>query len=207
VLIPDEDIRSLADLAKSHNAFLIVDEIYLEFYFCKGVQTAFLLCDNIITTSSLTKAFGLGSLRVGWSFAPQEVVKKAEKMFDLMIGGTPCAMEYIIYKVLSSKILLNRFTEQAFGLIKNNLPLVEQFIDLQTDLQWIKPDGGIICFPRTTSAQKTEKLLRILSDEYQTWVIPGKFFFDPAGFRLGYGVESELLIKGLKNIDRALKKI
>lgn len=205
--IPARSLISLASLLEERGCLLIVDEIYLEFYFGKGAKTAFLLGDNIITTSGLTKAFGLGGLRAGWGFAPENIVKQGEKMFNVMTSMTPDITEYIAYRVVSDDGLFNSFAKEPIELMNANLSLVDEFIGSHSELSWIKPDGGVNCFPRTVSAEKTERLFRVLWDEYDTLIIPGRFFGDTAGFRLGYGIAAETLREGLENMGKALESL
>ena len=204
VMISADKLKSLADLLGQRGCYLIVDEVYLEFYFGKGPETAFHLADNIITTSSLTKAFGLGGLRAGWSFAPVKAVEKARSLYNLIVGSGPGITEYIASRIVSDEFLYRKFADKAEKLIEMNLPLVEDFIVSRSELSWVKPDGGITCFPLLESSEKVEILQRTLYDDYETLIMPGRFFSAPMGFRLSYGIEPEMLKQGLKNIGMAL---
>lgn len=207
VRIPDETLINLAQVVASHNCYLIVDEIYLEFYFGKGQKTAFMLGDNIITTSSLTKAFGLGGLRTGWSFAPQDIVQEVQKILNVIISVTPHITEYIAYRFLSNEELLKSLAQKPLEYIEANLPLVESFIDSRPELKWVKPDGGISGFPQTKSTETVERLNQILFEEFETMIIPGKFFGAPEGFRLSYGLDTDMLKTGLNNIEQVLNRL
>ena len=204
VMISEENLKSLAGLLNQRGCYLIVDEIYIEFFFGKDHGTAFHLADNIITTSSLTKAFGLGGLRAGWSFAPVKAVDKAHGLYNIMVGSGPGITEQIASKIVSDENLYRRFADGTTKLIKENLPLVEEFVESRPEMTWVKPDGGITCFPVMDSSTKVEILHQILLKDYQTLIMPGKFFSSPMGFRLSYGIPQDILVKGLKNIGMAL---
>lgn len=49
-----------------------------------------------------------------------------------------------------------------------------------------------------------EPLAGILSQRFDTAVVPGRFFEDPRHFRLGFGVPAEVLARGVANIKKAL---
>ncbi len=100
VYMPPEKIKSLAHTLSSLGAYLIIDEIYLEFFFGHKLRTAFGLMDNIITTSSLTKAFGIGGLRAGWAFAPPKIIDKIKKVYNLLIGSGPAITEKIVSRII-----------------------------------------------------------------------------------------------------------
>ena len=206
ILIPDEKLQSLARLLGNSGSYLIVDEVYLEFYFGKK-NTYFHLAENIITTSSLTKAFGLGGLRAGWSFAPAAVVEKARRIYNLVVGSGPGITEYIASKIISDDALYNRFADIAEEIIAINLPIVEEFIESRRELKWVKPDGGIVCFPYLENSEMVDNLYNILYRELDTLIMPGKFFSAPPAFRLGFGIPSDILRKGLKNLGTVLDSI
>lgn len=207
VLLTDEHIKSLSRICKRRGCWLIIDEIYLEFYFGKGPGTAFHQSDNIIVTSGLNKAFGLGGLRAGWCFAPEDIVAGMLKLYNLMGNMNPYITEYIAFRVLADDEIYGKFAETPMRLMEENIPLVEDFIDSRPDLEWVKPDWGISCFPRAESVERSEAIYRLLLEEYETFVIPGRFFFDPGCFRLSYGIEREMLIEGLENIGKALDRV
>ncbi len=207
VLIPDEDLRAMAQIMGELGGWLLVDEVYLEFYFGKGPKTSFLLADNILVTSSLTKAFGLGPLRAGWIFAPGAAANVLRDAFDLAVGTTPSFTEHIAARVLGEEALFESFAGAAEELMRENLPVVEEFVNSTAELDWVKPDGGVSAFLLTESSDKAEKLQRLLFEGYRTLVMPGRFFEYPRGFRLGYGIPGGILKEGLENIRRALREL
>ncbi len=76
-------------------------------------------------------------------------------------------------------------------------------------LEWVEPQGGVVCFPRMIDPQghDIDAFYSILMDDYATYVGPGHWFEMPRHyFRLGYGwpVMDELC-GGLENIDKALR--
>ena len=74
ILTPQE-ISDLAKVMKRKNGYLFVDEIYHDFVSPFGHDSAINLGDNIIVSSSLTKVYGLGSLKLGWLLGPEDIIK------------------------------------------------------------------------------------------------------------------------------------
>ncbi len=50
-------------------------------------------CDTFISTSSLTKAYGLGGLRCGWAIAPPETAEAMRRVRDVVDAVGVCAAE------------------------------------------------------------------------------------------------------------------
>ena len=56
----------MGEIARSHGAFVVVDEVYMDFLFEKRPLSSVHLGANFVMTCSLTKAYGLDGLRCGW---------------------------------------------------------------------------------------------------------------------------------------------
>ena len=61
-------------------------------------------------------------------------------------------------------------------------------------------------FPRVRSGD-ADPLCRLLREKYETSVVPGVFFDEPAHFRVGIAVETDVLNHGLERIGAALNEI
>jgi aspartate/methionine/tyrosine aminotransferase len=76
-------------------------------------------------------------------------------------------------------------------------------------LEWVRPRGGVICFPRMRSepAGGTGAFYQRLLHTHGTYVGPGHWFELPdTYFRLGYGWPTlNELEGGLRGISRALR--
>ncbi|MGZ3377834.1 MAG: aminotransferase class I/II-fold pyridoxal phosphate-dependent enzyme, partial [Phenylobacterium sp.] len=76
-------------------------------------------------------------------------------------------------------------------------------------LEWVKPSGGVVCFPRMRSqpAGGTEGFYRRLLDEHGAYVGPGHWFEQSdRHFRIGYGwPTAQDLEAGLAAISAALR--
>jgi aspartate/methionine/tyrosine aminotransferase len=61
-------------------------------------------------------------------------------------------------------------------------------------------------FPRVTSGD-SEKLCELLREKYETSVVPGRFFGQPAHFRVGLGGDTAALTEGLRRLGAALDEL
>jgi len=76
VFTSSETLQRLGEIARGVGARVLVDEVYLDALFERAPPTAFHLGDEFITTSSLTKVYGLSGLRCGWVLADSELGKR-----------------------------------------------------------------------------------------------------------------------------------
>ena len=77
ILTPDEMRRVVAACARA-GAWLHVDEVYRGTEWRAGVETPTFwgMYDRLICTNSLSKAYGLSGLRIGWAVAQPEMIEE-----------------------------------------------------------------------------------------------------------------------------------
>jgi aspartate/methionine/tyrosine aminotransferase len=201
VRLRGEMLREVASAAAGAGAMVFVDEIYLEFTADNPPATAFSVGDNVITASSLTKAYGLGGLRCGWVFAPGPLARVLRRLIDHLNVEGVFIGEQIAAMVIGR---LDRWAAEAQAAVRKNLALVRDFIAREKKLSWVEPDCGIICFPRIEADIDGTELAAVLEERYDTTIVPGRFFEEPRHFRLGFGGPEDELAQGLDNIHRAL---
>jgi len=88
-LVPFSDIRRLAENLPS-GVMLWLDSAYGEFVDAADYDTGECLIDegfNVVTLRTFSKVYGLAGLRVGWAYAPVDVVATVAKMRTL--GSIP----------------------------------------------------------------------------------------------------------------------
>src|SRR5262249_26163609 len=68
--IPMGTLREMAALLARVKGYLLVDEVYLECLFRARAESCVHAGPNVVTTNSLTKAYGLDGLRAGWLLGP-----------------------------------------------------------------------------------------------------------------------------------------
>jgi aspartate/methionine/tyrosine aminotransferase len=200
VLIPQETLRAVGELARRTKARVLVDEVYLEALFADRPQTAFRLGPEFVTTSSLTKAFGLSGLRCGWIVAEPELAQRIWDLNDLF-GVMPAHPAERLSVIAFAQ--LAEIGARAEALLKSNRARVYDFLDSRPDLEAVRPEFGTIVFPRLKQGS-VATLSRLLREKYETSVVPGSFFEMPNHFRVGFGNDPEVLKEGLVRLGAAL---
>lgn len=203
VLTDDETLRQVGAIARSVNARVLIDEVYLETLFAKPVRTSFHLANEFVVTSSLTKAFGLSGLRCGWIVAEPDVAQGIWRLNDLFGVMASLPAEQLSVIALQH---LDEISARARALLQTNRVRVNQFLDSRDDLEAARPEFGTIVFPRLQQGT-TEQLIAVLRTKYETSVVPGSFFEMPAHFRLGFAGDTATLAEGLRRLGAALDEV
>jgi aspartate/methionine/tyrosine aminotransferase len=201
ILEPPEVLREVGRLATRVGAYVLVDEVYMDFLFLSRPRTALHLGPNFLMTCSLTKVYGLDGLRCGWVLGPPDVVKAMWRLQDFFgVNG-------VIPGETTSVVAfqhLERFQKRSQSILAANRPLVDQFMAAnQAALDWAPPDVGPVCFPRMRSGPADDFCARLRA-QYDVGVIPGRFFEMPDHFRIGFGGPTEDLRAGLERLSQAL---
>ena len=200
VLIDDATLKQVGEIAKGVGARVLVDEVYMETLFEEMPRTSFHLGNEFVITSSLTKAFGLSGLRCGWIFAESELARRMWLLNDLFAATAVHAGERLSLVAIQQ---LKEIGERAKRLLDRNRQMLNEFLDTRHDLEVVRPQFGTVIFPRVRHGS-SEDLCRSLRENYETSVVPGRFFEMPAHFRIGIAGDTATLKAGLERLGHAL---
>lgn len=203
-----DKLMELIEVAESNNCFLLVDETYRELVFNEKTPLAASLSDKVISVSSVSKAYGLPGLRLGW------LVTQNKKLQELFLA----AKEQIIIcnSVIDEEVAYNFYLKkevyfkQIFNEVKSKFQIVNEWMQSHPHLEWVKPSGGVVSFPRFKNDKiNFDQFYKILFDQFGTLVGPGHWFdIEKRYFRLGYGWPDAYQLKeGLNNIDQSINII
>ena len=202
IYIPSEDLTQIGELARHFGASVLVDEVYLDSLIDANSVSAVHLGGNFIVTSSLTKVYGFDGLRAGWIVCDSKLAERIWRIHDLI-----CNNGVVLAEKLSTIVFknINKYRKITIQLIENNLPLLAEFFDGQQTVEWIKPNGGTICFPKLVSSRKVKQLIQTLENDYSVRVTDGGFFGAPNHIRIGFGVPTTILREALRRISQAIE--
>lgn len=198
--IPQATLREIADMARSVGGYVLVDEVYLDAVFDGSATTAHTIDDVILTTSSLTKVYGLSGLRCGWCVAAPDLVEKMWRLNDLF-GVIPShAAERLSWVALQR---LPALRERARQRLAAHRDLWNDFLAQRHDLDDTPLEYGTVTFPRLRRGS-VNRLCDLLRSRFETTVAPGSFFGLPDSFRVGLGLPTPEFTEGLQRLGQAL---
>jgi len=199
-LIDENILWQIIDLAEKYGCFVLIDEVYLEFLYPNGERTAAKHSDHILATRSLTKAFGLDDLRVGWVITESILAERIRRLQDLFMTSMAAPSERLGLLMLEKA---DSMLKQNLSQLRYNFQLVEEFIDDQPSLSWYKPQYGSVGFVKYAGGN-VDMLASYLTERFDTTIAPGHFFGAPDHFRIGWGLPTEDLEKGLENLGKVI---
>lgn len=202
-LCPEATLREIAAVARKAGAFVIVDEVYREMLFESRPQTAFHIDpERFIITNSLTKAYGLSGLRCGWLLAAPALAERMWHINDLHGATFPHPTE-LLGKIAFEK--LAHISAKIKTRLDNNRRLLHDCLAAHTGLlEYFWPEYGTMVFPRLLKG-RVEDLCDLLRRDFETSVVPGRFFDAPDRMRIGVGFSTEGVHDALQQLSRGLE--
>jgi aspartate/methionine/tyrosine aminotransferase len=183
-----EQLHALVELAERTGAVLLVDETYRDLTHGDPLPMAATLSPRAISVSSLSKAYGLPGLRVGWAVCrdPQLAEMLLAAKEQMVICG-PTIDEAIAGRVLADRA---RILPPIVADVRARIAIVRDWITAQDTFEWIEPAGGVVGLVRFAPnvSVDTERFYAALLAEHGTYVGPGHWFeVSDRHFRLGFG--------------------
>ena len=198
------EIKKIAEIAQAKGIYVLIDEIFLDGTDVPQVSAYGL--PNVIITSSMTKVYGLGGQRTGWIIAPPEIAAQCQIAKVHANGSTSYVGELMNAYALRNarKLLMQRFTKLSVS----NFQVLSKWMDANQDIvEWVRPHGGIMCFPKYRVNMSSIELCHQLLDDHGVMVNPGEYFNMDGHIRLCYTCEEDVLRGGLNALGKGLKEL
>jgi aspartate/methionine/tyrosine aminotransferase len=206
-VIPPEDLREIITMVEEAGAWLLLDETYRELS-DEPAPPAVTLSDRVLSVSSLSKTYGVPGIRIGWVLC-----RDAQLMETLLAAKEQIALAHSVVDEAIARAILERREGLLPGireLVRQHRQQVAAWMASEPWLEWVEPQGGVVCFPRISADSGVEpgRFYQALNDHYATWVGPGHWFEqDPRHFRLGFGYPTTPDLKhALSNVSAALSE-
>jgi aspartate/methionine/tyrosine aminotransferase len=219
VILDDAALDEVGRIAAAQGAYVLVDEVYLDA--AVGLPEIRLkpdateaqsrlkpdatdaphTTDVFLTTSSLTKSYGLSGLRCGWILSSAAVAERLHRARDVIDGTGSIVTERLATLAFAQ---LDRLIARSTALLAVNGALVRTFLHARPELEVVEPLGGTVVFPRIRGVADSSRFADRLLHERETAIVPGRFFEAPAHFRVGFGGETGALRGGLEALHEAL---
>jgi aspartate/methionine/tyrosine aminotransferase len=202
----DDVLGAVARVAARRGVTLLVDEVYAPLDAMCGPGgvwpgSARKLGANVVVTSSLTKAYGLGSHRIGWVLGPPDVVTRAEDAQTSNLGHLPASWAAIGAAAFDH---LPALAERARDLLAGKRARVEAWVKTQPHLTWSAPDAGLYGLATDARGGDLRAKIERGAAEHDVLAVPGVFFEMPSAVRIAWSIDGARLDEGLARLARAL---
>lgn len=219
--IPVEVLTKIVEFAKARDIIVVSDEVYRPLFhelyqpgYVAPPSVAALGYEKIVITGSMSKAFALAGIRVGW------VASKDKGIIEALASArdyTSISVSQIDDQLASyalSPSVLGPLLERNVGMARANVSLLETFVNDHKDIcSWVKPTAGTTAFVRFSIQGQPVDDVRFCQDllaATKVFVVPGSRCFgggeDFKGYvRFGYVCDANVLKEALEKLSVYVK--
>ena len=201
--IIEEEQQKLIALAASVDAYLVWDAAFAKLaYDGSQLPDPIRFYDKSISLGTLSKAYGLPGLRMGWSLAAPDVLEHFIHYRDYTTLHLSPLIELLATKAIANSAKL---VDPRLEVAQANLDYLEDWIEAHSKhAAWVRPAGGVTAFVKFLQLSDTEDLCCNLAEQHKVLLVPGSCFNSPQFARLGFGGNPDELRQGLDRLSKML---
>lgn len=200
------EMDAVVAAAAQVGAWLLADEVYAgaERTTDEVTPSFWGRYERVLAMGSMSKAYGLPGLRLGWVVAPPDTVDAIWARQDyITISATMLANKLAAY-ALSSKVR-PRILARTRDYIRKGYANFERWCEEHSSpFSWVAPQAAAIVFVRYHVDVNSTELVKRLIQEQQTYVVPGDHFGLDRYLRISYGLPQAYLNEGLERLYRVI---
>jgi aspartate/methionine/tyrosine aminotransferase len=200
-----DDIVTLAD---RFGAWILSDEVYCGAEVTGEETPSFWgRTAKVLVTNSLSKAYGLPGLRLGWVVGPPDLIQDLWGRTDYTTIS-PATLSDHLATIALEPGTRGRILDRTRKIIRENFGVMRDWIDGREGLfTYRPPDAGAICYMRYQSGVNSSEFAEKLRAEKGLLVVPGDHFGMDHYLRIGFGNPRDELLDGLDRISEAFSEI
>jgi aspartate aminotransferase len=211
----EQEIRSLVELVKKHDLFLLSDEVYREFaYDAKHISIMNYpeIAQQAILLDSCSKRFNVCGARIGVLASHNEEVVQAAFKFGMARLSVATIEQLALVPLLNSP---GQYTRPIVEEFRKRRDLVYQELKTIPGITFYKPEGAfyiIVGLPVKDSEHFARWLIEEFEDHHETVLLaPAQGFYATTGkgtneVRLAFILNGEELRRSIEIIALALKQ-
>ncbi len=205
----EAEMDEIVEVATEHDAWILADEVYRGAERETDVETPsfFGRYDKVVAIGSMSKAYGMPGVRVGWMLAPPEIIDAAWARHEYVtISATMLSNKLTAYAL--SPEVRPRVLQRTRDYIRAGFPILQQWMaDHPGEFSLNPPDASAIAFVRYHIDINSTDLVTRLRLEKSTLVVPGDYFGMDHFLRISFGLPPDYLNEALDRIHQLLLEL
>src|SRR4051812_8273962 len=137
-----QELLQIAALAEEFDTFILTDEVYEHIVFPPHRHTYFAtlpgMAKRTLSCSSLSKTFSITGWRLGYVYAPAEIIAQARKVHDFLTVGAAAPLQHAVVTALNFPV---SYYEALAAEYETQRDLLCGYLD-RTGLSYTRPEGA-----------------------------------------------------------------
>jgi aspartate/methionine/tyrosine aminotransferase len=193
-------LEAIVAIAARRSAWLLCDEVYRGLDQEGDGVTASVadLYERGISTGSMSKAFSLAGLRLGWIAGPEDLLRSVTVHRDYDTISVGMIDDFLAALALeNSGALLAR----SRAITRENLALLSDWVEGEPSISWVRPRSGTTALLRYAQDIPSEAFCTRLLERTGVLLVPGAVMDMEGHLRIGYANAPDILRAGLSELS------
>ena len=192
-------LEQVVEIAAESGAYVLCDEVYRGTDQEGDGTTASIadLYERGISTGSMSKAFSLAGLRLGWICGPEDLIGAVSIHRDYTTISVGMIDDHLASVALESSDAILRRNR---GIVRGNLALLDDWVAAEPRIGYVKPRSGTTALLRYDLDVPSRDLCVRLLDETGVMLTPGSALDMEGYLRIGYANNPAILREGLERM-------
>ena len=207
VLRPDERAR-IVTVARRTGAWILADEVYRGAERHTDTETASFWGDyeRVVAVNSLSKAYGLAGLRIGWAVAPHDLIQPLWRRHEYaVIAAAGPSMR--VAELALTPAMRARLIARQRGLTRTGWEVMERWLAANADLVSVgASEATSMGFVRYSIPGSSVAVADRIRREASVLVAPGEYLGADGHLRIGHGLGAEYVTTALDRIADVLRR-
>ena len=199
-------MQRVADLAARCGAYVLCDEVYRGVDQVGDTLTVSMadLYERGISTGSMSKAFSLAGLRLGWIVGPKDLIHAVSIHRDyntISVGMLDDHFASIALEHRDAILKRNR------AIVRENLAILDRWVAEEPAISYVKPKGGTVALLKYDFDMPSRDFCVRLLEAEGVMFTPGSALDMEGYVRIGYANNRAVLEEGLPRVSRFLRTL
>jgi aspartate/methionine/tyrosine aminotransferase len=205
-IMTPQEMDAIVAAADRVGAWLLADEVYAgtERTTDEVTSSFWGRYDRVLAIGSMSKAYGMPGLRIGWIVTTEEVVDEVWARQEYVTIGSAMLDNKLAAYALSPQVR-PRILARTRDYVRQGYAHFERWAEGHGDLfTWVPPEAAPIVFARyDADINSTEFGMRLIH-EFSVQIVPGDHFGMDGHLRFSFGLPEDYLCEGLGRISQLI---
>ena len=208
-ILTEAEMDAVVAAADRVGAWILADEVYSGAERLTDTQTPSFWgrYDKVLAHNSLSKAYGIPGLRIGWVVGPADTVDDIWARHEYTTISATTLSNHLAAIALSPEVR-PRLIKRARDYIRRGYPILDAWMeDHEGTFSVVPPQAAAIAFVRYHLDVNSTELVNRLTREKSVLIMPGDHFGLDHHLRISFGLPPDYLRAGLDRIHELIVEL
>jgi len=208
-ILTEAEMDAIVAAADRVGAWILADEVYSGAERLTDTETPSFWgrYDKVLAHNSLSKAYGIPGLRIGWVVGPADTVDEIWARHEYTTIGATMLSNKLAAIALSPEVR-PRLLKRARDYIRRGYPILDAWMEEhEGTFTVVPPQAAAIAFVRYHLDVNSTELVNRLIHEKSVLIVPGDHFGLDHHLRISFGLPPDYLRAGLDRIHQLIVEL